>query len=82
MGINAPKGISVPDGTLIFGMKVKDKEVWNDIKLGKQKGFSIEGMFEYFDSQINSEYDKDTEDILDMLDIYTMLTVKKSFTTI
>ena len=34
-----------PDGTWFLGAKVTNDEVWNEIKLGKIKGFSIEGYF-------------------------------------
>lgn len=54
-GIDAPKGIDVPEGSWIVGVKVDDKEVWNDIKLGKVKGFSIEGMFEFIQSKFSND---------------------------
>ena len=34
-----------PDGTWFLGAKVNNEEVWNEVKQGKIKGFSIEGMF-------------------------------------
>jgi len=37
---------SFPVGTWVIAMKVDNDEVWNDVKLGKIKGFSIEGFFE------------------------------------
>lgn len=37
---------SFPVGTWVIAMKVDNEEVWNDVKLGKIKGFSIEGFFE------------------------------------
>ncbi len=60
-GITAPKGINVPDGSWIIGVKVEDSKVWNDIKEGKVKGFSIEGDFEFVGKQEHSEYDEDME---------------------
>lgn len=47
-GMNSPKGLDLPDGSWVVGVKVTDKEVWNDIKAGKRKGFSVEGMFQFF----------------------------------
>lgn len=38
-------GFSLPVGTWMISMKVDNDEVWNDVKLGKIKGFSIEGYF-------------------------------------
>lgn len=61
-GINAPTGIDVPDGSWIVGVKVDNADVWNDIKAGKVKGFSIEGVFQYLESNFsminNNEEDK------------------------
>jgi len=50
-GIAAPKGIDVPNGTWIVGVKVEDAEVWKEIKSGKKTGFSIEGIFEFIDTE-------------------------------
>ena len=38
-------GFSLPKGTWMISMKVDNEQVWNDVKLGKVKGFSIEGFF-------------------------------------
>jgi hypothetical protein len=38
-------GFSLPKGTWMISMKVDNDEVWNDVKAGKVKGFSIEGYF-------------------------------------
>lgn len=67
-GINAPKGMNVPDGTWIIGCKVLNKEVWKDIKSGKVKGFSVEGLFEMFDKVIEDKthYSKE-EQLLSMI---------------
>jgi hypothetical protein len=35
----------LPDGTWFIGTKVDDASVWNDVKDGKVKGYSIEGFF-------------------------------------
>ena len=44
-GITAPYGMDLPDGTWFGTYKVDNAEVWADIKEGKFKGFSVEGMF-------------------------------------
>jgi hypothetical protein len=39
-------GLSLPKGTWMVSVKVNNDEIWNDyVKLGKVKGFSIEGFF-------------------------------------
>ena len=38
-------GFNLPVGTWMISMKVNNDEVWNDVKEGKIKGFSIEGYF-------------------------------------
>lgn len=36
-----------PEGTWFLGAKVNNDEVWGDVKSGKIKGFSVEGLFAY-----------------------------------
>jgi len=38
-------GFNLPKGTWMISMKVDNDEVWNNVKEGKVKGFSIEGYF-------------------------------------
>ena len=38
-------GFSFPKGTWMVAMKVDNEDVWNDVKAGKIKGYSIEGRF-------------------------------------
>jgi hypothetical protein len=38
-------GFNLPKGTWMISMKVNNDDVWNDVKAGKVKGFSIEGYF-------------------------------------
>ena len=40
-------GMDFPERTLMFSMKVDNKEIWDGIKSGKYKGFSIEGLFKF-----------------------------------
>lgn len=44
-GINAPNGIEANSGDWVVGIKVLSDSVWQDIKLGKRTGFSVEGVF-------------------------------------
>jgi len=46
LGMNSPANLALPDGAWVVGVKVTDASVWNDIKTGKVKGFSVEGVFE------------------------------------
>ena len=39
-------GMNLPEGTWVAEYKIEDLEVWNDIKNGVYKGFSIEGVFQ------------------------------------
>lgn len=42
-----PKGFEqLPEGTFFLSGKVLNDEVWNDIKLGKINGISIDGLFD------------------------------------
>ena len=47
-GINAPNGIENIDGSWVVGVKVNSNSVWQDIKNGTIKGFSVEGIFSLF----------------------------------
>ena len=42
---SAKYGFDLPVGTWMISMKVDNDEVWQDVKEGKVKGFSIEGYF-------------------------------------
>ena len=45
-GVYAPEGFEkVPDGSWWGSMRVESDEVWDLVKKGKFKGFSVEGMF-------------------------------------
>jgi len=54
-------GLDVPVGTWMVSMKVNNEEVWQEVKAGKIKGFSIEG---YFADKIESPQDKSIKDEL------------------
>lgn len=46
-GISAPKGFDQePDGSWFISMKVENEEVWQKVKSGEYKGFSIECRFD------------------------------------
>lgn len=60
-------GYTLPKGTLFGIYKVDNDEVWNDVKMGKYKGFSIEGLFEHKASSMKSSqlFTKDINDLND-----------------
>jgi len=50
-GIQPMKGFEdLPDGSWFISAKVENPEVWNRIKAGELKGFSVEGVFSYIKS--------------------------------
>jgi hypothetical protein len=54
LGINPPKAFSsITDGSWIVSYKIDQSGVWNMIKKGDFKGFSIEGYFDYEDLNKN-----------------------------
>jgi len=50
--------MDLPDGTWVVGVKVLNPEVWADIKTGKRKGFSVEGVFQLERKKFNTEEDE------------------------
>jgi len=58
-------GFDLPVGTWMISMKVNNEDVWNDVKEGKVKGFSIEGYFA--DKYEMSLEDKRKQDIIEQL---------------
>jgi len=61
MDKSAKYGFDLPIGTWMISMKVDNDDVWNDVKLGKVKGFSIEGYFadKVADSPRDEDMNKD-----------------------
>jgi hypothetical protein len=58
-------GFSLPKGTWMISMKVNNEDIWNDVKAGKVKGFSIEG---YFADKYEMSQEKDErEEIINKL---------------
>jgi hypothetical protein len=65
-GMSSLKGLNLPDGTWVVGVKVEDDAVWTDIKAYKLQGFSVEGIFQFFQIQ-KQKVDKETIQLLDEL---------------
>jgi len=54
-------GFDLPVGTWMISMKVNNDEVWNDVKEGKVKGFSIEGYFaDKYEMSFKEESEEET----------------------
>lgn len=69
MIVDKAKGISLmdlPDGTWVVGVKVLNEKIWKDIKEGKRKGFSVEGVFELVKGKF-THAKTDEEEIVEML---------------
>ena len=64
-GVHTPKGFDkLPDGSWFGTFKVDNEEVWQMIKAGEFKGFSVEGIFEY-----EFKHESDLEIIEQVIDI-------------
>lgn len=69
MIVDSTKGISLmdlPDGTWVVGVKVLNAEVWQQIKEGTVKGFSVEGVFALIRKKF-TQVKTDEEEVLDLL---------------
>ena len=66
LNINSPKGLYLPNGSWVIGVKCEDKEVFEAVKkVGA--GFSVQGMFQYkFQSEVSDD-DKLTQTLLSEL---------------
>lgn len=48
-------GEAIPDGTWLLGGKVKNDAIWQKIKSGEYRGFSVEGLFKIKRQQMSAE---------------------------
>lgn len=48
-------GFDLPDGTWMIGVKVDDDNIWQDIKQGQFRGFSIEAFFKEIPANLSSQ---------------------------
>lgn len=80
MIVDKTKGISFkdyPDGSWIIGTKVMNDEVWKDIKDGKRKGFSIEGVFAQLEQTFNNQEETEILNLLkEIQEAYSKLKTK------
>jgi len=67
---NAERGIvpiefkEIPDGSWIVSYKVENRAVWDKIKSGEVKGFSVQGVFNLIDSKFSAQELPETLDEL------------------
>jgi len=59
-GIAPMKGFEdAPDGSWFGSMKVDNDFAWNEVKEGNIKGFSVEGIFEYYKTKVEAKEQAD-----------------------
>ena len=56
-------GFTLPRGTWFGVYKVDDKNIWDKVKDGTFRGFSIEGLFEHKKSNLKLSLEKDIEEL-------------------
>jgi len=67
-GILPMKGYEdVPDGSAFASAKVENDSVWADVKAGKLKGFSVEGVFQYARQKERTPEEEQMAAIVDIL---------------
>jgi len=69
---SAKYGFNLPKGTWMISMKVNNDEIWNKVKAGEVKGFSIEGYFvdKYEMSLQETEEQEMIEKLKDLINKY------------
>jgi phage head maturation protease len=61
-------GFNLPKGTWIISMKVNNDEIWNKVKAGEVKGFSIEGYFvDKYEMSLQTEEEIMIEKLIDLI---------------
>ena len=58
-------GYDLPSGTWMVSMKVEDDKIWNSVKQGNIKGFSVEGYF--VEKLIFNKEDEQVKTIINIL---------------
>lgn len=63
-------GLDVPVGTWLIGAKVENEEVWEGIKRGEMKGFSVESFLNFNEIMMQKQEIKNmTEEKLEMINV-------------
>jgi hypothetical protein len=62
---------NLPKGTWMISMKVNNDEIWNKVKAGDVKGFSIEGYFvDKYEMSLQTEDEIIIEKLIDLINKY------------
>lgn len=62
-------GLDVPIGSWIIGAKIDNEEIWQGIKDGSMKGFSVESFLNFDEIMMNKQENKMTEENLEMVEV-------------
>jgi hypothetical protein len=61
-------GFNLPKGTWMISMKVNNDQIWNKVKAGEVKGFSIEGYFvDKYEMSLQTEEEIMIEKLIDLI---------------
>ena len=70
-------GLDVPVGTWLIGAKIENEEIWNGIKSGEMKGFSVESFLNFNEIMLNKTDKEMTENQnLEMVEVNESFWVK------
>ena len=67
LGLSGPKELNLPTGSWVIGTKVFSQKVWKSIKSGERKGFSVQGIFSFFEKQKQQNEDISDDVFLEKL---------------
>ena len=62
-------GIDAPIGSWIIGAKIDNEEIWQGIKDGSMKGFSVESFLNFDEIMMNKQENKMTEEKLETIEV-------------
>lgn len=62
-------GLDVPIGSWIIGAKIDNEEIWQGIKDGSMKGFSVESFLNFDEIMMNKQENKMTEEKLETIEV-------------
>lgn len=68
-------GLDVPVGTWLIGAKIDNEDIWNGIKAGEMKGFSVESFLNFNEIMLNKQ-DKMEKQELEMVEVNESFWVK------
>ena len=72
-------GFNFPKGTWMISMKVNNDDIWNKVKLGEVKGFSIEGYFaDKYEMSLNNIEMEDNEMVEKIKELITKSELKSN----